>query len=94
MDNWLAIVISLSYLILFISFMMAFIRMALGPTLADRVVALDLIAFITIGFIAVYTLDSGQRAFLDVAITLGLVAFLGTVVFARLIAKRESEERE
>ncbi|MFO6422100.1 cation:proton antiporter [Motilimonas sp. KMU-193] len=94
MDNWLAIVISLSYLVLFLSLMMAFIRMALGPTLADRVVALDLIAFITIGFIAVYTLDSGQRAFLDVAITLGLVAFLGTVVFARLIAKRVSEERE
>ncbi|GAM59017.1 Na(+) H(+) antiporter subunit F [Vibrio ishigakensis] len=30
---------------------------------------------------------SGQKALLDIAITLGLVAFLGTIAFARYIAK-------
>ena len=88
MDDWLQRSITLSYAGLLISFLMALVRLILGPTLADRVVALDLIAFITIGFIAVYTLDSGQTSLLDVAITLGLVAFLGTIAFARLIAKQ------
>ncbi|MCG9677623.1 monovalent cation/H+ antiporter complex subunit F [Vibrio sp. Isolate24] len=83
--------ITFAYLGLLLSVVMAFIRLILGPTLADRVVALDLIAFITIGFIAVYTLDSGQASLLDVAITLGLVAFLGTIAFARLIFKRKED---
>lgn len=81
-----------AYFGLVVSSAMALVRLVRGPTLADRVVALDVIAFITIGFIAVFTLESGQEALLDIAITLGLVAFLGTVVFARLIVKQIGEE--
>ncbi|NVD08676.1 cation:proton antiporter [Vibrio sp. JPW-9-11-11] len=81
-----------AYLGLMVSIAMALTRLVIGPTLADRVVALDVIAFITIGFIAVFTLESGQEALLDIAITLGLVAFLGTVVLARLIVKQIGEE--
>lgn len=92
MDSWLQISVTVAYVGLLLSFVMAFIRLILGPTLADRVVALDLISFITIGFITVYTLDSGEDALLDIAITLGLVAFLGTIAFARLIVKRKEKE--
>lgn len=88
MDDWLRWLLNLAYIGLLVSLVLAFVRLVLGPTIADRVVALDLIAFVTVGFIAVYTLDSGQQSLLDVAITLGLVAFLGTIAFARLIAKQ------
>ncbi|WP_436411233.1 cation:proton antiporter [Vibrio coralliilyticus] len=91
MSGWLQTSTTIAYTGLLLSVVMAFIRLILGPTLADRVIALDLIAFITVGFIAVYTLDSGQQSLLDVAITLGLVAFLGTIAFARLIFKRKGE---
>ncbi|WP_039952260.1 cation:proton antiporter [Vibrio coralliilyticus] len=91
MSDWLQTSTTIAYTGLLLSVVMAFIRLILGPTLADRVIALDLIAFITVGFIAVYTLDSGQQSLLDVAITLGLVAFLGTIAFARLIFKRKGE---
>ena len=74
MGSWLQISVTFAYAGLLLSFVMAFFRLILGPTLADRVVALDLISFITIGFITVYTLDSGEDALLDIAITLGLVA--------------------
>lgn len=87
MSEYLMVVISISATALFVSLLLALIRLMKGPTLADRVVALDLISFITIGFIALYTLYSGQKALLDIAITLGLVAFLGTIAFARYIAK-------
>ncbi|MBN3492469.1 cation:proton antiporter [Vibrio neptunius] len=90
-DGLLQVSTTIAYVGLLFSIVMAFIRLILGPTLADRVIALDLIAFITVGFIAVYTLDSGQSSLLDVAITLGLVAFLGTIAFARLIFKRKGE---
>ncbi len=91
MDNSLPLAIPFAYLGLLLSLAMAFIRLVLGPSLADRVVALDLISFITIGFIVVYSLDSGQQTLLDIALTLGLVAFLGTIAFARFIAKRKGE---
>lgn len=89
--SWLQMSIMFAYIGLLLSVLMAFIRLVLGPTLADRVIALDLISFVTVGFIAVYTLDSGQQSLLDIAITLGLVAFLGTIAFARLIVKRKGE---
>lgn len=89
--SWLQVSITFAYIGLLLSAVMAFIRLVLGPTLADRVIALDLISFVTVGFIAVYTLDSGQQSLLDIAITLGLVAFLGTIAFARLIFKRKGE---
>lgn len=92
MADLLQVSIQLSYIGLIISLVLAFLRLILGPTLADRVVALDLISFVTIGFIAVYTLDSGQKSLLDVAITLGLVAFLGTIAFARLITKQKIDK--
>ncbi|PMP07366.1 cation:proton antiporter [Vibrio breoganii] len=92
MDKWLIVSIVICSLCLFFSLAMAVARLIIGPTLADRVVALDLISFITIGYIALYTLYSGQMALLDIAVTLGLVAFLGTIAFARLIAKQSSEE--
>ncbi|MEL7290339.1 MAG: cation:proton antiporter [Pseudomonadota bacterium] len=92
MDSWMTTSVYFAYFGLIVSIAMALLRLVRGPTLADRVVALDVIAFITIGFIAVFTLESGQEALLDIAITLGLVAFLGTVVFARLIVKQIGEE--
>ncbi|SBS33373.1 Na(+)/H(+) antiporter subunit F1 [Marinomonas aquimarina] len=92
MVDWLQWSISFAYAGLLLSVVMALIRLVVGPTLADRVVSLDLISFVTIGFIAVYTLDSGQQTLLDIAITLGLVAFLGTIAFARLIVKRTGEQ--
>ncbi|USE39590.1 cation:proton antiporter [Endozoicomonas sp. SCSIO W0465] len=69
------------------SLALAFIRLCRGPSLADRVIALDLIAFITIGFIGVFTIYSNATAFMDIAITLALVAFLSTIAFARFIMR-------
>nr|WP_321384918.1 cation:proton antiporter [uncultured Vibrio sp.] len=93
MDNWLQFSIFFAYSGLLLSVVMAMVRLVLGPTLADRVVSLDLISFVTIGFIAVYTLDSRQQTLLDIAITLSLVAFLGTIAFARMIVKRKGGEQ-
>ena len=69
----------------------AFNRLVRGPSLPDRVVALDLLATLVIGIIAVYSIATGQSAYLDVAIILALIAFLGTVAFAYYIQRGESK---
>ncbi len=63
-------------------------RIIVGPTLPDRIVALDLLVGIVIGLIAVVAVRSGYESFLDVAIALGLVGFLATVAFARFVLRR------
>ena len=49
----------------------------------DRVVALELVASLVAGIVAVYAIGVDDPALIDVAIALALVAFLGAVAFAR-----------
>jgi multicomponent Na+:H+ antiporter subunit F len=72
--------------------LLGFARLVIGPTLPDRVVALDLIATLAVGIIAVYTITSGSPIFLQAAIALALLSFLGTVVFAGYLEKRHRGE--
>ena len=66
----------------------AFIRLARGPSLPDRVIALDLISVLAMGFIVVYAVRFNQPNFLDVAIILALISFVGTIAFAYYLERR------
>lgn len=70
-----------------LSFLCLVVRLVRGPSLPDRVVALDLIAYHSIAFIALVTLRTGLDAYLDVAVTLALIAFLATLAFARYVER-------
>lgn len=72
---------------------MAFARLARGPHPADRVVALELISTLVVAFVATWAIAAGDQAFLDVAIGFALVAFLGTVAFARYAERRAAATR-
>jgi multicomponent Na+:H+ antiporter subunit F len=75
-----------------LSFILVFVRLVRGPSLPDRVVALDMVSYLSIGLIALWTLVSQQPAYLDAAIVLALIAFLATVAFARYVARQHGEE--
>lgn len=63
------------------------IRLVRGPSAPDRVIALDLLATFGIGVVTVEALAFNQPVFIDVALILALVAFLGTVAFAYYLEK-------
>jgi multicomponent Na+:H+ antiporter subunit F len=71
-----------------IALLLAFVRLARGPSLPDRVIALDLISILAAASTAVYAVLAGESVFLDVAIVLALISFLGTVAFARYLEKQ------
>jgi multicomponent Na+:H+ antiporter subunit F len=79
--------ITVAYLFLGIALAMVAVRLFIGPTLSDRVVALDMLSFVAVGVIAVYTLATGSAVMLDAALVLALIAFLGTVAFARYVER-------
>jgi multicomponent Na+:H+ antiporter subunit F len=58
---------------------LAGVRLIRGPSLPDRVVALDLLTLLGLGLLAIYAIASGETAYLDVGIVLTLVTFLRSV---------------
>ena len=77
--------------ILSLSILMVFFRFFKGPTISDRVVAVDLLVTIGIGVIAVYSIMAHQHTFLDIALILALIGFLATVAYSFYIQKRRKK---
>lgn len=90
----LAIALDIAVLCLAVALLAATWRLLVGPTLADRVVALDLVSMLLVVFLVVFSLVSGINAYIYAAIALALIAFLATVAFAHYIdrAKGDSDE--
>jgi multicomponent Na+:H+ antiporter subunit F len=75
-----------------VAMFLALARLVIGPSLPDRVVALDLIVVIAVGIIAAYDILTEQPILLDAATVVALVAFLGTVAFAHYVERRREDE--
>jgi multicomponent Na+:H+ antiporter subunit F len=89
--SFFELAVHISIIIIGISLLLIFVRLVIGPTIADRIVALDLIAANVIGFVAVYGITAQSTTFLDVGITLALIAFLGTAAFAYYLERRSKK---
>lgn len=94
LDSFLGVTVAIALVLLAAALILTFVRLLRGPSLSDRVVALDMFTILAMGFIALRVIATGQALYLEIAIALGLVAFLATVFFARLIERRGHELRE
>jgi multicomponent Na+:H+ antiporter subunit F len=88
LSTWIALVV------LCLAFLLTVWRVIKGPTLPDRVVALDMLVGIVIGFIALIAIRTGFTLYIDIAISLSLVGFLATVAFARFVLAGRVEQDE
>ena len=85
-DNQLLLVAAFG---LGIALLIASWRVLVGPSLADRIVALDLIGFILIGIACVVSVISDETAMLGVGLVAALILFLGTAALASYISNKE-----
>ena len=69
---------------------LTFIRLSKGPTLPDRVIAIDLIGVLLVCLLVMMAGLTAQQAFLDVAMVVALISFVGTVAYARYIEREGS----
>jgi multicomponent Na+:H+ antiporter subunit F len=69
---------------------LAFVRLVRGPTLPDRVIAIDLMGVLIVCLLVVVAASTAQQAFLDVAIVIALISFVGTVAYARYLERERS----
>ncbi|MDQ0315107.1 cation:proton antiporter [Amorphus orientalis] len=86
------ICVYVAFALLSLSFAVIVYRIVTGPTLPDRILALDMMIAVAIGFIATFGVHSGFYLYVDIAIALGLIGFLSTVAFARFVLARGSTE--
>lgn len=64
------------------------VRLLRGPSVADRVIATDALVLVAVAGIAVQTALTGSGVFVDIALVLSLVAFVGTGVAALFVERR------
>ncbi|WP_085993898.1 Na(+)/H(+) antiporter subunit F1 [Oceanobacillus senegalensis] len=62
-------------------------RIVVGPSLPDRIIALDMIGVNLITAIAIISVILGTKAFLDVILILGILAFISTIAFSKYIER-------
>ncbi len=82
------LLIAVVFPLLIVGVVFAFIRLLRGPSLPDRVIALDILSILGIGIIVAHAVSTNQPVFLDGASILALVSFLGTVAFAAYVERR------
>lgn len=82
LENW---VVDGALSVLALAFVMAMVRIARGPTRADRVVGADLAFFLIVGAVALVGARQDAPAYLDVVLVMGVVGFLSTVALSRLV---------
>ena len=81
------IVILISQVLMGLALVLAFVRVVRGPSLPDRVVALELFASIVVGLVGLYAIATGVSSFLDAAIVIALMGFLAAIGFARFLER-------
>ena len=81
----LDIILPITLLILSISVMLCLYRILTGPTMSDRIVALDTIGINLIAFTGINMIRQGTTAYVDVGLVIAILAFIGSIAFAKYL---------
>jgi multicomponent Na+:H+ antiporter subunit F len=81
------IIQQIAVVLIFFSIVFGIVRLVIGRTAIDRVVAIDMLTVVTISLIALYAHISGRFVYLDVALVYGLLSFLAVLAIARFLEK-------
>ena len=87
----LDIVTRISLVTLGVALLIAVVRLVKGPTLPDRVVAMDLVGVLVVSLIVVLAASTRVPATLDAALVIALIGFVGTVAYAAYIERGHPE---
>ena len=73
--------------ILVLSFLLVLIRLVKGPTLPDRVIALDLMAFVALGMVILIMVITKRKEYMDIVIVGSLIVFIATISISKYLTK-------
>lgn len=82
------VLLGVAYLVLAVAALLFMVRLVIGPTVADRVVALDGLLISVMCSILVYAADRGSALDIHTVWVVALLGFISTGVLARYIEER------
>ena len=83
-----------SFILFGIAIFITFIRIIIGPTFPDRVIAMDVVGGNLISSIAIVSIIFNTKAFYDVILVLGILAFISTISFSKFLERGAIIERK
>jgi len=86
------VVCGLGFVVIIVGLILCIIRALLGPHIADRVIASDLITLHIAALTVLLTIRLGQTEYFDVVLVVSLISFAGTIAFAQFLAARAADE--
>ena len=92
MSAVLGVSLVVAALLLGAALILSLVRVFGGPTTSDRVVAVDMISYVAIGFASVLALANKQAVLLDAAAVLAVAAFIGTLALARYVERTQGSD--
>mgnify|MGYP001801180681 CR=1 FL=1 len=90
-SGWFFIV---TEMMIVVAILIASYRVFRGPSLPDRVIALDMIGVLSVAMLAVFAVAIDYASLLSVAVVAALILFLGTAAFAIYIERRSPDQPE
>jgi len=67
-------------------------RVFRGPTAADRIVAVDILGILVVGFAALFVVYTGRTYFMDIGIAWALLGFIGALTLAKYLEGKNFDE--
>lgn len=83
----IAFILHFSLFLIAISILAAVVRIVIGPSIPDKVLALDMLGINIISGVAIYSVLLKTRAFFEVILLIGILSFIGTIAFARFLER-------
>lgn len=81
-------------LLISLSILASLYRVFKGPSMPDRIIALDTIGINIIGVVAVLSIWLKTQAFLEIILLIGILAFIGTISFSKFLERGVVIERD
>lgn len=88
----LNVALYVGFISLSLAYLASLYRLIKGPTLPDRIVVIDLVASVTIGMIMLIILTTRKTVYIDIAMVIALIVFMGNVAFAKYLKKTASND--
>ena len=73
--------------LIFLGILLGVLRLVLGRTIVDRVIAVDMLTVVSISLIAIYAHVADRFIYLDVALVYGVLSFLAVLAVARYLER-------
>lgn len=86
----MTVVVTICFVALALAALLVAVRLVLGPTVPDRVVALDVLVQMVVAGIAVAAALTRDGIYLSLLVAVSLLAFVGTVTVGRFVERRGS----